>query len=197
MDAELGLRTKVCTKCGQERPMEEFCKNRKSKDGLFCWCKQCKKEYNHETQDRIRARRSEYNRSERNRIREGERRRIKRPARTVNYYTSVLWCTLNRRTINGSRPRWDRKQSRIYLNAGVELRLSREQLHALVEDNWDTIQAIRVNGEIPSIDRIGPSIHYEVGNVRFISLSENSRKSAIRTNTLRRRRAKLIVAEEE
>lgn len=34
-------KTKVCTHCGIEKPSDEFCKDRKNKDGLQCWCKDC------------------------------------------------------------------------------------------------------------------------------------------------------------
>lgn len=33
--------TKICTKCKQERNIEEFNKDKYSKDGHFCWCKIC------------------------------------------------------------------------------------------------------------------------------------------------------------
>ena len=36
--------TKRCTKCGEEKPLTEFHKSRKSHDGLGYWCKSCKKE---------------------------------------------------------------------------------------------------------------------------------------------------------
>jgi hypothetical protein len=34
---------KTCTKCGQTKPREEFGKASKTKDGLDCWCKICKR----------------------------------------------------------------------------------------------------------------------------------------------------------
>jgi hypothetical protein len=37
--------TKVCSKCGLEKDATQFCKNKKSKDGLSPICKQCKAEY--------------------------------------------------------------------------------------------------------------------------------------------------------
>jgi len=36
--------SKRCTKCGEEKPLEEFNKDRCAHDGLYSWCKPCKKE---------------------------------------------------------------------------------------------------------------------------------------------------------
>ena len=41
-------RTKICSKCGAEKSLEEFNKDKSKKDGLFCWCKECHKQYNEE-----------------------------------------------------------------------------------------------------------------------------------------------------
>jgi len=37
--------TKVCSVCGRELPLSEFCKDKTSKDRLSYWCKSCKREY--------------------------------------------------------------------------------------------------------------------------------------------------------
>lgn len=34
---------KRCSKCGEEKPLDEFYKNRSAKDGLTVWCKPCDK----------------------------------------------------------------------------------------------------------------------------------------------------------
>lgn len=36
--------SKICRKCGVEKPDSEFNKNRGSKDGLFSWCRSCANE---------------------------------------------------------------------------------------------------------------------------------------------------------
>lgn len=40
--------SKTCKKCGKSKPAEDFCKQRKSKDGLFCYCRDCQSERNKE-----------------------------------------------------------------------------------------------------------------------------------------------------
>lgn len=37
--------SKICTKCKQEKPIVEFCKNKRQKDGYDYRCKACRKEY--------------------------------------------------------------------------------------------------------------------------------------------------------
>lgn len=37
---------KFCSSCKKEKNVEEFYKNKKSKDKLDCWCKGCRQEYN-------------------------------------------------------------------------------------------------------------------------------------------------------
>ena len=44
---------KQCTKCKEWKEISEFVRNNKSKDGLSWWCKQCKKEHNEKTKDKI------------------------------------------------------------------------------------------------------------------------------------------------
>lgn len=33
--------TKRCSKCKQIKPIEEFCKNKRYRDGYYCWCNIC------------------------------------------------------------------------------------------------------------------------------------------------------------
>jgi hypothetical protein len=41
---------KTCTKCKETKPLSEFCKDKRTKDGLSGWCKDCVKSYNKEYQ---------------------------------------------------------------------------------------------------------------------------------------------------
>ena len=46
---------KRCTKCGEEKPLEEFSKNISIADGLERWCKDCKKKRQQEYRDKHRG----------------------------------------------------------------------------------------------------------------------------------------------
>ena len=37
--------TKVCKKCGQEKPIKEFYRDKTTKDGYQAWCRDCRKQY--------------------------------------------------------------------------------------------------------------------------------------------------------
>ncbi len=39
---------KTCTKCGTEKKLDQFYKNKSKKDNLSCWCKKCTKKYKKE-----------------------------------------------------------------------------------------------------------------------------------------------------
>lgn len=52
--------TKVCTKCGRELPLECFGKDKKTKDGLNYWCKECFKQYRAEHADERKQYMAEY-----------------------------------------------------------------------------------------------------------------------------------------
>jgi hypothetical protein len=95
-------------------------------------------------------------------------------ANTIDGFTEKLWGGLNSRTINGSHKNYKSKNNKIYLDNGVELRITKEQLLQKVTNNWEKILNMKNNKQIPSINRIGPSIHYELDNIEFIPLSKNN-----------------------
>jgi len=47
--------TKVCPKCGRELPLERFGKNKRTTDGLKCYCQDCENENSKQYRRRVRA----------------------------------------------------------------------------------------------------------------------------------------------
>ena len=45
--------TKKCSKCGEVKPIGDFCKCKRYKDGHQCACKECAKQYYEENKERI------------------------------------------------------------------------------------------------------------------------------------------------
>ena len=46
MSSVITMGTKECTKCRETKPLDFFSKDKASKDGLCCKCKQCASEHN-------------------------------------------------------------------------------------------------------------------------------------------------------
>lgn len=42
MESLFDVTTKRCSKCGKEKSIDQFCKDKHTKDLLSCWCKECK-----------------------------------------------------------------------------------------------------------------------------------------------------------
>lgn len=53
-------KTKICTKCKKTKPISEFHKQKKAKDGYSYWCKECMKEYNKKYNQSHKKQRQEY-----------------------------------------------------------------------------------------------------------------------------------------
>jgi hypothetical protein len=62
------MSTKTCSKCGVEKDVIEFGKDKSRKDGLECWCKLCKKEYREANREEIRTKKKEHYQANREEI---------------------------------------------------------------------------------------------------------------------------------
>lgn len=58
------METKICHKCGQELPLDNFSKNAKHKDGLQNHCRACASEYSRQIWNRKKAKKKENERIE-------------------------------------------------------------------------------------------------------------------------------------
>ena len=105
---------------------------------------------------------------------EGQRRW----ARTWFGFACRTWYRINDRTINGEHPDFDNPKNLVYLKAGVEVRMSREEYVAWCESQKDVIEGMIARNEKPSIDRINGG-HYELGNMQIVPLKDNCRKAGI------------------
>ena len=54
------METKICTKCSEEKPVEEFSKDKSRKDGHCPQCKICRSQYYENNKVRISAKKKEY-----------------------------------------------------------------------------------------------------------------------------------------
>lgn len=79
--------TKICSKCGRELPLIEFSKNKKAKDGLCCWCKECQKQHYQAHKEEIK----QYNTAHAEELKQYNTKRYA----TIERYTYIVrWCNL-------------------------------------------------------------------------------------------------------
>lgn len=64
------MKTKICTKCKRELPVEAFAKHNSTKDGLQFWCKECKRQRYQETREHTLKHQKEYAEKNKEKIRE-------------------------------------------------------------------------------------------------------------------------------
>ena len=76
----------------------------------------------------------------------------------------VAWRQMNRRVI--AQPEY----------AGIEVRMTRSEFLEWAEPRYSAWASERP-GETPTIDRIDPDGHYELGNIRLLEWGENARRS--------------------
>lgn len=152
-------------------------------------CKECQKAYYDgwlaRTADRRSAYAKQYHREHyvpkpprvrkpRDRARDAERNRVRR--HTWKGFASERWGALNSRTVNGSHPNWVNPQHLVYLRAGTELRMTREEFMGWCETRAAQIEQMYRDGLRPSLDRIDSLGHYSLDNIQLLPLSENCRK---------------------
>jgi hypothetical protein len=95
---------KTCTKCKQQKPLDLFSKNSKTKDGLQHHCKQCKLEYQRKNSNRnsVAAKYREANKELCN------LRSIASQAKKRDYYNAKMreWSAHNRERLLARRRKW-------------------------------------------------------------------------------------------
>lgn len=151
---------KQCKKCNRILPKLEFWKNKRMKDGLQIWCKECLGVYNKPYCAR-------FNRSEKGR---GFRKKYLK-----KYLKEHPWLkAYNRARLRCNYPKHDNYPS--YGGKGVELRMKPKGFEFL----WNRDKAYLMNH--PSIDRINTTDpekwHYALENCRFIEWFQNRGRSS-------------------
>jgi hypothetical protein len=102
----------------------------------------------------------------------------KKYIKTISGFTTKVWGSINSRTINGSHPALNNKQCQSYLNKGIRLEITREELKQKITEDWIKIDLMIKNNQRPSLDRIDLTKHYTLDNIQFITQSKNSSKNS-------------------
>ena len=145
------MKTKVCTKCKEHKPLNEFHKSKKYKDGLHYECKSCKKEYD----DNMCPFKKWFTKKKSHAKIVGIEFTIE-PTDIPG--VEIEWYNLG---IRGSRDTWRAiEYPKVCSKWGIEL-------------DWG-MNGIQYNS--PSMDRIDPRFGYIPGNVRLVCQSYNMAK---------------------
>ena len=188
------MSTKICRCCKKEKPIEEFVKDNRSKDGYSTQCKECKKIESNERYNRLkndpefRKKHNESNRKSKLKNKEHideynaeYRMRPEVIERMRNYHQER-----NKKSdlITRYRDIVHRCQARAR-EKGIPCTIKWTDIQAIYIDtcplleipiNWDRTSG-RDNGT-PSIDRVIPEKGYVPGNIRIISNLANMMKSS-------------------
>ena len=97
-------KTKKCTKCNKELSIDNFYKNKNAKDGLQCWCKECKSEHKQANKHRYKEYHRQYRQTHREHYNQyrnqykgyylyiilGKNNEIVYVGETTNYHTRLM-----------------------------------------------------------------------------------------------------------
>ena len=169
------IKSKRCSKCKEIKSTDEFSNNRRKKDGLCCWCKQCKNQYyqNHRTERLKHARKHRmanpnYDKEWYREHREERRQYDKRRRSTVRGHLYLVWNNIIKRCTNPQNRRYPDWGGR-GIQVCAEWRDCFEKFHDYV------VNILKIDPRGLTIDRINNDGNYEPGNIRFVSYSENNR----------------------
>ena len=89
------METKRCSKCREEKPLEEFFKNERTSTGYTSYCKKCSliavKEWKEKNKERVKELRQNWNKANKERVKESRQ----------NWYKK--WRSKNREKTNAAR----------------------------------------------------------------------------------------------
>lgn len=157
------IQTKRCSKCKHFRPLSDFHKDKRAKNGLLSSCKQCQKskdkQYYQQHQEKKHKYNKRYNQFHKSENREYQNQYYK----TIQGHLHRVWRNMLHRCNNPKNPRYKDWGGR-----GIKLKF------ASFKDFYDyVVKELKVDPRGLTIDRINNDGHYEPGNIRFVSHAEN------------------------
>lgn len=174
------IQTKLCPKYKQIKQLSGFYKDKYNRDGLQCYCKQCRKQHIKQHRQEHKA---EYRQSDK---RYYKTHRVERLQSTKRYRQShKASCLQSEKRYNKTLPGYLRRvwrnmlyrcnnpKNKAYENyggRGIQVKF------ASFDDFYDFVVSIlKADPRGLTIDRIDNDGHYERGNIRFVTKAENNR----------------------
>jgi len=165
------MHMKKCFKCKQSKSPTEFHQDRRAKDGLNTYCKSCKSVYNQNPDSKLKRRL--YSRTEK------ARNYHKEYLKTRKGYLTAKYVSMKSR-VDGRGSKHNR-----HVYAGLPICTKEEFIEWSIQD----LDFIRLFSEYdrgvtelkqaPSIDRIDSTNGYVLGNMQWLSLSDNASKQRL------------------
>lgn len=154
---------KQCSKCKQDFPAttEYFHTHKGRKDGLYSSCKRCKRQYHRRYDKEHKVERLQY----REVHRAEKQQYLKQYRNTTRGHLNVIWYCILQRCNNPKHLSYE-----YYGGRGIKVKFVR------FEDFYNyVVNELSVDPRGLTIDRIDNNGHYEHGNIRFVTMSENCR----------------------
>jgi len=182
--------TKICCQCGKEKPLEEFVKDNRRKDGRSTLCKECKRKRDRERYQKIKndpkfhakklEHQAKYRENHKDHINEYTIEYNNRPEvieRKAEWYQNKT----NKRSINTKIQDMITRAKNRAVEKGLPFNITKEDVE--FTENCPLLNIpLNWNGgprdkNTPSLDKIIPEKGYIKGNIRIVSNLANMMKS--------------------
>ena len=169
---------KICTACGNDKPIDEFARNKRSKDGLTSQCADCRKRYRDSNKDRRKLLHRQWLDNNKDKKRQHYRNwYAKNKERQASEWQNrkIDPVSRARRLINLARSR--AKKSKLEFDISVEWLLPKLELGTCEVTGIQFTLLCHGNGPfMPSLDRKDPKIGYTKNNTQLVVFSYNCAK---------------------
>ena len=97
---------KKCSKCGESKPLSEFGKKKRAKDGLYPSCKSCVRSYYLENKERVRERGKKYREENSDKIKQRKRKYRENNKEKIDQKNKE-WVKKNRERVRQNKRKWE------------------------------------------------------------------------------------------
>lgn len=153
------MKTKICSKCREEKPLSEFRKDKTKKDGYYSSCKKCCKGFYQKNIVKYQTISCEYYQNNKDYVKKRNKKYNKK------YPEKIILRNIKARCENLNNDNY-----KYYGKRGIKCLITEYEVKIL----WERDKACMMKK--PSIDRINNDGHYTFQNCRFIEQAENSVK---------------------
>ena len=157
------MKTKQCTKCSKQKLLSEFNKVKDGKHGVRGDCRECSKKYYQIHKIEIAEHMRKYRQTDKGR--QFHNQNAKKHKQTIVGYLRCLFQAIKYRCNNPNNPRYKDWGGR-----GIKCRFKNADEFI----NY-VINRLQIDPHGLTIDRIDNDGHYEPGNIRFVTRSENNK----------------------